>query len=235
MMVPNYFLDFAAEPICDRRGEPTGWAELLLRPSIESKAFSPSDFFSRFNADSLPQLEFEVFQAAVKYAHHNQIEKISINLSPHSLMSEYFQHQLLRLILRKIIDARQLCVEITEEFPLQSSGKMLDFLSQLKKEGALIALDDFGSGSAHWSLLQNDLIELIKIPAQSLQSMPQKQKTRFIQAINAFAKAMDIITVLEGISNTDDFDQGRDMGFHFFQGWHFCQPPRSSHKPPACA
>ena len=222
MIVPNYFLDFVAEPICDRQGEPTGWAELLLRPSIEDTPYSPAEFFPRFDAESLPQLEFEVFQAAVKYAHRNGIEKVSINLTPHSLMSEYFQHQLMRLIERRIIDARQLCVEITEEFPLQSSHKSLEFLRQLKEHGALIALDDFGSGSAHWGLLQNNLIELIKIPAQSLQQMLADDRTRYIQAINAFANTMDIITVLEGMADENDFKHGRDMGFHFFQGWHFC-------------
>lgn len=222
MIVPNYFLDFVAEPICDRKGEPTGWAELLLRPSINDTPYSPVEFFPRFDGESLPQLEFEVFQAAVKYARTNSIEKISINLSPASLMSNYFQRQLLRLIQRQIIDARQLCIEITEELPLKTSDSMLDFLKQLKNHGALIALDDFGSGSAHWNLLQNNIIELIKIPAQSLQNMVHKNRSRFIQAINAFAQAMDIITVLEGIASQDDFNHGRAMGFHFFQGWHFC-------------
>ncbi len=222
MIVPNYYLDFVAEPICDREGEPTGWAELLLRPSIEDKPYSPAEFFPRFDSDSLPQLEFEVFQAAVKYARRNNIDNISINLSPPSLMSDYFQRQLMRLIQRQIIDASQLCVEITEEFPLQQSPAVLEFLKQLQHHGALIALDDFGSGSAHWSLLQNNLIELIKIPAQSLQDMPIDDRSRFIQAINAFAQAMEIITVLEGISDENDFDLGRAMGFHFFQGWHFC-------------
>jgi len=235
MMVPNYFLDFVAEPICDRKGEPTGWAELLLRPSIEDTPYSPAEFFPRFDAESLPQLEFEVFQAAVKYAHHNNIEKVSINLSPHSLGSGYFQHQLMRLIERQIIDARQLCVEITEEFPLQQSRKTLSFLRQLKDHGALIALDDFGSGSAHWSLLQNNLIELIKIPAQSLQKMCADDRTRYIQAINAFAQTMDIITVLEGIADEDDFKHGRDMGFHFFQGWHFCDSPANQSNRPLYA
>ncbi len=230
MIVPNYFLGFASEPICDRHGEPTGWVELLLRPSIDGKSYTPAQFFPRFDASSLPQLEFEVFQAAVQFARRNHIEKISINLSPVSLVDDYFQRSLMRLIERNIIDARQLCIEITEESPLGSSEGMLTFLRQLKQHGALIALDDFGSGSAHWHLLQHNLIELIKVPAQSLQSMPVKDRNRFIRAIDAFAKTLNIITVLEGIGSMADFENGRDLGFHFFQGWYFNRTQRDQDK-----
>ncbi len=80
-------------------------------------------------------------------------------------------------------------------------------------------MDDFGSGFAHWELLQMGLIDVIKVANQNLRRNNNTES--FTHGLAKFAKSMGINTVLEGVETQKDFDLGLKQGYKNFQGWHF--------------
>jgi EAL domain-containing protein (putative c-di-GMP-specific phosphodiesterase class I) len=98
-------------------------------------------------------------------------------------------------------------------------SRAIDLLKAFRAKGGWVALDDFGSGFAHWELLQAGLVDTIKVANQNLNNKDQSHN--FVNGLSKFAESMQINTVLEGVETKEDFERGISQGFRNFQGWYF--------------
>jgi EAL domain-containing protein (putative c-di-GMP-specific phosphodiesterase class I) len=212
-------LNFQFQQIVDADKNRQNWIEMLYRPTNMMGHPDVEHFFKALSTQQKIDLDIKIFQEIGAVMHDQSINRLSVNLMPISLLSPQFRSQLWHLMDNDVINPAQLCIEIVEThtMPPLCSGA-IELLQRFRAKGGWIALDDFGSGFAHWELLQTGLIDVIKVANQNLQHSGVNQ---FTYGLSRFAESMNIHSVLEGVESFDDFQRGRAQGFTYFQGWLF--------------
>lgn len=213
-------LRFQFQSIVDENGENQDWIEMFYRPQHFSGHSNIEQYFKSLTPQLKVDLDIEIFNQLSHILNHKQPNRLSINVMPNSLLNSEFRKKLVALMENQSIDPAHICIEIIE---INSMSPMntatLELLKHFKSLGGLIALDDFGSGFAHWELLQIGLIDVIKVAKQNFHR--NQNVNQFTQGLSDFAKSLGITTVLEGIETHKDYEIGREQGFQNFQGWFF--------------
>ncbi|MFC3194430.1 EAL domain-containing protein [Marinicella sediminis] len=212
-------LSFQFQEIVNADKQTQNWIEMLYRPVHMMGHPDVEHYFKALNTQQKVDLDIKIFQEIEHVLQTQNPHKLSVNLMPISLLSPQFRSQFWHLLENDIIDASRICIEIVEthSMPPLCSGA-IDLLQKFRSLGGWIALDDFGSGFAHWELLQMGLIDVIKVANQNLQHQGVNQ---FTYGLSRFAESMNIQSVLEGVETFADFQCGRAQGFQNFQGWLF--------------
>ncbi|TDR19578.1 EAL domain-containing protein [Marinicella litoralis] len=212
-------LTFQFQDIVDANANHQDWLEMLYRPQTLMGHRNVEQFFKALSVQQKIDLDIKIFSQIESVLETHNPKRLSINLMPISLLSPQFRDLLWQLIDYNIINPRQLCIEIVETDsmpPLCSSA--IKVLQHFKEKGGWLALDDFGSGFAHWELLQMGLINVIKVASQNIK---HSSHNNFTNGLAKFAASMNIISVLEGVENEQDLMTGMKQGFDNFQGWYF--------------
>jgi len=127
-----------------------------------------------------------------------------INFCQESLLKE------LPLLLPK----KQVMVEILET--VEPTDDVYQMCRQLFHQGYHLALDDF-IYKPEWSRFFN-LIKMVKF---DLMQTPLPKLAPLVQALK---KRKNIKLLAEKVENQEEFDQAKEMGISFFQGYFFCKP-----------
>ena len=197
-----------------------GWIEMLYRPQHMLGHMNVEHFFKSLTSQQKVDLDLNIFNQLPRILETKQPSRLSINLMPISLLSPEFRANLRSMIDNRLVDPSKICIEIIEIHsmpPLGSSA--IELLQYFRSKGGWMALDDFGSGFAHWELLQMGLIDVIKVANQNLSQ--NNNTASFTHGLAKFATSMGINTVLEGVETQKDFDLGLKQGYKNFQGWYF--------------
>lgn len=213
-------LNFQFQDIVGMDGQSQNWVEMLYRPQNLMGHPNTEHFFHSLSTQQKVDLDIQIFEQVPDVQESHPLHRVSVNLMPISLLSDAFKAKFIGLIDAGLIDPSRLCLEIVEIHsmpPLCSSS--IDLLKYFREYGGLVALDDFGSGFAHWELLQMGLIDVIKVANQNLSY--RNVSAGFTLGLSSFAHAMGINTVLEGVENHVDYEKGLKQGFKNFQGWYF--------------
>lgn len=195
------------------------WYELLFRPHKHIN--DVEKFFTELTDQEKIDFDSELFRNLPQIQKKHWPLSLSININPVSLQDEYFLCLLDFLLEEQRLLCSKLCFEIVEtDCFSELSEHALASLKHFKSLGGLLALDDFGTGHTHWELINNDLIDVIKIASHKHNG---DQKQSLLKALSAFAQQMGLTTVLEGIETDDDLIHAKSMGVSHFQGWLFNQ------------
>ena len=212
-------LNFQYQQIMDARKRPQRWIEMLFRPHSSAGISDVEAYFKSLSNEQAVALECGVFSSIPQVLKTENPRRLSVNLMPASLNSKKFQNHLGHMLEAGDFDPTRICIELVESQNLPELDiNAMALLAQYRRMGGLVALDDFGSGNSHWELLQESLVDVIKVANQNVTG---KDHSRFINALARFAESMDITTVLEGIESQQDYLLGVTQGFDHFQGWYF--------------
>jgi EAL and modified HD-GYP domain-containing signal transduction protein len=114
-----------------------------------------------------------------------------------------------------------LIVEVLEN--ILPEKKILDSLSDLKKKGYKIALDDFVFSNEYEPLIM--LADIIKF---DLIATPLKQIEPLVKILkNKYKK---IVFLAEKVETYEEFEKSKELGFSLFQGYFFAKPEIISNK-----
>ncbi len=119
----------------------------------------------------------------------------------------------------------RLTFEILETEIVNRTGHLLNIISEYRKHGFKVALDDFGT--AHSGLLR--LAELkpdvVKIDRQLVQDC-DKDSTRLAILAGIIRIGADVGTkvIMEGVERRDEVDALHSVGARFIQGFYFAKP-----------
>ncbi len=213
-------LDFQFQQIVGADMNGQKWLEMLYRPQHMLGNVNVEQFFKSLTSQQKVDLDLSIFNQLPYILSAEKPERLSINLMPISLLSHEFRSNLRSMITSRLIDCKNICIEIVETHSMPPlCADAVNLLKQFRVEGGWIALDDFGSGSAHWELLQIGLIDVIKVASQNLNRNNNTES--FTHGLSKFATSMGINTVLEGIETQKDLELGLKQGYKNFQGWYF--------------
>ncbi len=213
-------LNFQFQGIVDADAKSQKWIEMLYRPQHMLGYQNVDLFFKSLTTQQKVDLDIQIFNQLPQVLKTKKPNRLSVNLMPLSLLSNEFRNNLTDLLDHQLINPQNICIEIIEIHSMPSlCNSAIDLLKRFRSEGGWIALDDFGSGFAHWELLQIGLIDVLKVANQNLSK--NHETTSFTRGLAEFAQSMGISTVLEGVETITDFEKGKKQGYQNFQGWYF--------------
>jgi EAL domain-containing protein (putative c-di-GMP-specific phosphodiesterase class I) len=151
---------------------------------------------------------------------------VSVNVSAPGVVNSKVISALLDLV--RTERQRKIVVEITETALITQMDIATDHIKQLREAGALVALDDFGSGYSSLRYLSHMPVDLVKFDISLIQMLEsddhhQRQLTKEIAAMVMNA---GYEVVAEGVESQALLDSVIELGFSHAQGFLFGIPMR---------
>jgi diguanylate cyclase (GGDEF)-like protein len=157
---------------------------------------------------------------------HRQLQ-IGVNVPPTLISHVDFPARVAACIRHYQLAPGQLVLEITEDALLVDPNAAREVTSQLRKIGAILALDDFGSGYSSLLHLQQISPRSVKIDrcfARDLDTNPATE--RFMAALLALCRDLGLRVIVEGVERAAQADVLRRLGCSHAQGYLFGRPAR---------
>ncbi|MDQ7042247.1 MAG: GGDEF domain-containing protein [Sulfurimonas sp.] len=154
---------------------------------------------------------------------HSSFE-FSINLSIEDIMdSKIFQ-----FIIEKVKNSgssSRVTFEILESEAIEDFKKVEKFITEVKRHGAKIAIDDFGSGYSNFSYLIKIRADYIKIDGSLIKDIDvDKSSLLVVETIVSFAKKLGMKTVAEYVHSSVVMDKVKELGIDYSQGFYIDEP-----------
>lgn len=143
----------------------------------------------------------------------------SINLSAHSITDPQFIPFVEEELKRYKIPSAMICFEITETAAISNMDKAATAISQLRKLGCRIALDDFGSGLTSFSYLKYLEVDFIKIDGLFIRDIVNDPVDyAMVRSINDVGQMMKIKTIAEFVETKEILELLKAIGVDYVQG-----------------
>lgn len=222
-------LSIAIQPIMQIRSTPrVARGEVLIRVDHQEDGAAPAELIKAAELFGVAvDLDTYVVDRALGWARANQdvlrhLDGISINLSATSIMDYGFMSNAVKLVTESELDPAKFTFEVTETAMIDGLERAGLLVERLRKTGAKIAIDDFGSGLCSFTYLRSLQVDEIKIDGsfvRNVASNPNMQ--RIVKAIQQVSAAMSKATTAECIEDAATLTALQDISIDYGQGWHF--------------
>jgi diguanylate cyclase (GGDEF)-like protein len=207
------------------------YVEALARIRLKGELIRPDAIFPIVQARKL-DAEFDL---AVLRAIRRDMEQgepghlaagqgVSINLSAPSIVNANVVDAMLALVRSQ--PGRKIVIEITETALITQMDKASANIAQLREAGALVALDDFGSGYSSLRYLATMPVDLVKFDISMVRLLEhgESRQKLILHEIAGMVLTAGYELVAEGIETRAQLDKIISMGFTHAQGFYFGQP-----------
>lgn len=149
----------------------------------------------------------------------------AINLSGKSLCDSGFLIFCIDELTRSGVNAKNICFEITETSAVSNWTHANEFVTVLKEQGCLFALDDFGSGMSSFGYLKNLDVDFLKIDGTFIRDMLNDPIDRaMVTAINQIGHVLGTKTIAEFVEDDDTRVALIELGIDYAQGFGIHKP-----------
>jgi EAL domain-containing protein (putative c-di-GMP-specific phosphodiesterase class I) len=150
---------------------------------------------------------------------------IAVNISPQQLRRPGL-HRTVDEALRKFgVPGNTLEIELTESTALENVARVRHELDQLKALGAVLTLDDFGTGHSSLAYLKQFAMDKLKIDQTFVQGLPDNPLDASIsRGILAMGRDLGLRVAAEGVETTQQAVFLRDLGCDELQGYLMGEP-----------
>lgn len=150
---------------------------------------------------------------------------VSVNVSRADIYHADIARLLLKTVQRHDLTPDRLHLEITESAYAEAPNQIVDTVRQLRTQGFMIEMDDFGSGYSSLNMLGKMPIDILKLDMKFLQSeMEQTAREGIMQFIMDLARHMKLSVTAEGVETEEQLDHLREIGCDCAQGYYFARP-----------
>lgn len=150
---------------------------------------------------------------------------IAINISVRQLEQGDFFNSVINTLKKYKVEPKNIELEITESVSFGEVDTIIKNLQKLKKIGFRISMDDFGTGFSslgQLSLYELDKLKIDKVFVDDL--VEDRKNNNIVNSIIAMAKSLNLSVVAEGIENSEQLEQLKNLGCEQGQGYLFSKP-----------
>ncbi len=154
----------------------------------------------------------------------NRTDSVSINISVYDLESSNFRRWFLEK-LQNYPSPERIIIEFVETESYDSLDLLVEFLEQIRKTGAKVAVDDFGAGYSTFSAILAIKPDFLKVDGSIIRNIISNDDNKIIlDTIQYLAKKMKTKIVAEFVENKDIQNYLEYMGVNYSQGYYFAKP-----------
>lgn len=208
-------------------------AEVLVRWNSEPFGFLPPDeFIPLFEKNGfIVELDFYVLEATCRILKQSlkilpeRTVVLSVNISRVTLFQNDFIKRFVQMARRYEVPPEYLEIEITENVFIFDANMVEQILSQLRRYGFSISMDDFGSGYSSLNLLRELPIDVLKIDRIFLQESIRVEKAyAIIKSVVEMAYSLNMVVVCEGVETLEHAEFLKTIHCTVGQGYYFSKP-----------
>lgn len=226
------------QPICDLKDGEPHTIEVLLRWEHPTLGRIGPDVFIPIAEESglIAPIGDWVITSALAAAQVWQAEgfdqlRLAVNVSPLQLMQSGFVEMVEMQLDNFDLPARVLEIEVTEGVELHDHSQAMHSLLRLRELGVVLSLDDFGTGFASLSRLNELPVQVVKIDKLFISDLTGDvtlERTRYVRtlisAMVSVASSLELALVVEGVETAEQRQQLLALGCRRAQGYYFAKP-----------
>jgi diguanylate cyclase (GGDEF)-like protein/PAS domain S-box-containing protein len=149
---------------------------------------------------------------------------IAVNVSADEVCDATLPGRILSILDSVGYPPHRLGIEITEQALVRDLATAKLVVSELREAGIRVLLDDFGTGYSGLGYLRELQFDCLKIDRSFVASLAEQQESvKIVEAIQALARSLNIVTVAEGIEDQVACDKLLELGCRVGQGWFFAK------------
>ena len=155
---------------------------------------------------------------------------VSVNLSRMDFYDSRLQERLLDIVRDNGISIDELVLEVTESAYSQNMDRLLATVTELRRAGFKIEMDDFGSGYSSLNMLCLMPIDALKIDMKFVRNIVNAGAGyRMVELVIEIAKALKVPCIVEGVEDEAQYHLMKRVGCDVIQGYYFSQPVDADH------
>ncbi len=195
----------------------------------EEKIITPYNFLDiAIQTKQYDDLSYRMIEKSIELMKNKNIS-FSINLD----YSDFYNKNLMGMLVERLEEFQKnnqnnnnhIILEVLENQQIKDYHSFSKKIKELKELGAIIAIDDFGSGYSSLTHVAGIAPEYIKIDASLVKDVQTNMNSRkIIHGIVQLAKNLNIKTIAEFVADRKIFDVVYDLGVDEFQGYYFGKP-----------
>lgn len=229
---PRPAFTFAFQPIVDASRRAVVGYEALVRAD---KTGTAADVLQRIQLGELGAFDEDARRMAIGFASRLGLAgNLHLNVFPHSWASAPKTiDSSLETAKRCGIDITRIVFELKHEATVSDPCAVSEWLSESRRLGLRINIDDFGSGYAGLALLdhyQPEMISLSMWLVRSIESHGARQA--ILRGLVQTCSDLGVDIIAKGVETIEEYFWLRDEGIELFQGFLFAKPGFESLPPP---
>ncbi|MDR1452168.1 MAG: EAL domain-containing protein [Helicobacteraceae bacterium] len=205
-------------------GQIVKYEALMRLRDANGRIYQPAAFLELAKRSRYYQeLTKHIFTGALKLFKDRR-EAVAINLAPEDIQNNETMSYIGSLI-AEFGEPERITLEVTESEMIEDYETTIEAISKMKKWGAAIAIDDFGSGYSNFAYLIKFQADYIKIDGSIVREVDKNEKAyQTMAAIVDFAKRLGLETIAEFISSESIAQKAKEAGVDYWQGYYIGQP-----------
>jgi len=225
-------IEMAYQPVMRLPRLQREYAEALARIRFEGQLITPENIFPIVQDRNLDaEFDLAILRAINRDMDDGTLapgQGVSINLSAAGVVNPRVMDALVALL--EAERGRKIVVEITETALITQMETATANIQRLRHAGALVALDDFGSGYSSLRYLASMPVDLVKFDISMVRMLEsgESRQRQMIEEIARMVTAAGYELVAEGIETRELLDKGVRLGFSHAQGYYFGRPGEDS-------
>ena len=150
---------------------------------------------------------------------------ISVNLAGPSFLKPTLVPEIVALLQRHGMQAKQLMIEATESMLMNVTGELMKNLGALREMGIELSIDDFGTGYSSLTYLRRFPVAELKVDRSFVAEMTHNaDDAAIVAAIVSLGRNMKRRVVAEGVETVGQAYALLDQGCDLMQGFLFSRP-----------
>jgi diguanylate cyclase (GGDEF)-like protein/PAS domain S-box-containing protein len=215
------------QPIASLLGEDKGMFDVLVRMLDEQgNEVLPAEFIAAAERnDLMKNIDRWVIGASMSFAANRKAACIFVRVSKDTVLDKSLLTWLDTQLKSLKIEAKRICIQVTEELANQYVRQTKDLAESLRKLGFRFALEHFGTGRDPLKLLADIDMNFIKIDGSLMQGLSTNQiQQQRVKGLVEAAKRRGIETVAERVEDANTMAVLWQIGIEFIQGYFVNAP-----------
>lgn len=207
-------------------------SEALIRFFDEDEVLvSPMDFVPEMEENhTIHLIDFYVFRHVCEYISGwlkagKSVKPVSVNMSHQTMLHQGFLENIMNIWCDYKIPKDLIVIEVSENPERGGIADVISVLSDLKKRGFKIAIDNFGAKYADLYLFADLKFDILKLDGDLVYKIETDDKTRLLSSsISQICHNENIKIVAEGVETEEELQRLVEMGCDEAQGYLFDKP-----------
>lgn len=206
-------------------------AEALVRwRKPDGSMIFPDQFIPLFERNGfVTKVDFYVLEEVLKYLREaidlgESVVPVSVNFSRRHNEDEHFVDDIQRLLEKYQIDPSLLEAELTESVYMSDLNSLKENVKKIHELGAMISIDDFGSGYSSLNVLSRISADIIKLDKQFLDGGEEGSSPEFIKYLIHMIKDLGYQIIAEGVETKEQVEMLKGANCDMVQGYYYARP-----------
>lgn len=145
---------------------------------------------------------------------------MAVNILPAQFESEAFCGRVEEILKRYDFGDCIMCLEITEQMALSTSGTISEQIARLRRSGIVFHMDDFGMGHSSMQYLQNNEFEAVKLDGSLVKQVEKNERSRnIIEGIHQLSLSLHYEIIAEYVETEEQKAVLEGLGCYIYQGY----------------